>query len=585
MRLHQTRPPPMTNVDSSSRPVQDSEATRVVAERVASSTLAPGTLLGNTYIIEELLARGGMGEVYRARHVELGTEHAIKIILPSLAEDPKIAQLFREEARKLGRLSSDAVVDYEGFFRDERGLRYLVTEFVPGESLEQVLRRRRLEPDEVLRLRDRLALGLAGAHEMGIVHRDVSPENILLPGGKIDHAKIIDFGIAKSSDPSSLTIIGSDFAGKYSYVSPEQVGLFGGRVDLRSDIYSLGLVLAAAALGFGRKLDMGNSAPTMIAARQRLPDLSGVPASLRAVIAPLLEPRPDDRPPSMRALLSGPRSEPLSRPRGHLVWWAALAATALVASVIAALIVVREAIPPPSIEEVRTQLAAATSEYRCASLDYAVAPDRSVHLSGFAPTQGDIERLRSAVDKVGGIRKLVFDVGVRIWPYCEVVALLQPVVQRTPAPAPSLALVPPGPGAHIGDALVIDVRAPSFDGYIYLDYFVDAEGDVIHLFPNPKDPELFIRAARSPLAPGKPPFNRCWNLGGSTGEQQLVTLTAATKPLFGDPRPEQENARDYLRTLSDAIKNLPQGSSSAAALLFFQLLDPLPFASRQTACG
>jgi serine/threonine protein kinase len=225
-------------------------------------------------------------------------------MLPSLAEDPKIVQLFREEARKLGRIRNDAVVDYQGFFRDERGLRYLVTEFVHGERLADVLFRRRLEPDEVLRLRDRLGLGLAAAHEMGIVHRDVSPENILLPEGRVDRAKLIGFGIAKSTDPTALTMIDSDFAGKYSYISPEQVGLFGGRVDLRSDIYSLGLVLAAAAIGFGRKLDMGNSAPTVIAARQRDPDLTEVPASLRPVIAPMLEPRPDDRPPSLRALLS-----------------------------------------------------------------------------------------------------------------------------------------------------------------------------------------------------------------------------------------------------------------------------------------
>src|SRR6516162_795032 len=472
----------MSNADFTSRSPPDSEATRLATRGAASSGLASGTLLGNTYTIETLLAQGGMGEVYRARHVELATEHAIKIMLPSLAEDPKIVQLFREEARKLGRLNNDAVVHYEGFFRDEHGLRYLVTEFVPGESLEQLLRRRRLEPDEVLRLRDRLALGLAAAHEMDIVHRDVSPENILLPEGSIDRAKLIDFGIAKSTASGSLTVIGSDFAGKYSYVSPEQVGLFGGRVDLRSDIYSLGLVLAAAALGFGRKLDMGNSAPTMIAARQRVPDLSEVPAPLRAVIAPLLEPRPDNRPPSMRALLSGRISQPLPSSKGHLVWWAALAATALVAAFVAALIVLRWAIPPPSIEEVRTQIAAATSEYRCASLDYTVNPDHSGQLSGFAPTQGDIDRLRSAVDKIGGIKKLVFDVGLRIWPYCEAVALLQPVMKRTPAPAPSLALVPPGTGAHIGDALVIDTRAPSFDGYINVDYLVDADGDVVHLF-------------------------------------------------------------------------------------------------------
>ena len=562
---------------------QDGEATRLVTGRAASSGLAPGTLLGNTYIIEALLARGGMGEVYRARHVELGTQHAIKIILPNLAEDPKIVQLFLEEARKLGRLNNDAVVDYEGFFRDEHGLRYLVTEFVPGESLEQVLHRRRLEPDEVLRLRDRLALGLAAAHELGIVHRDVSPENILLPDGNIDRAKLIDFGIAKSTDPAGLTIIGSDFAGKYSYVSPEQVGLFGGRIDLRSDIYSLGLVLAAAAIGFGRKIDMGNSAPTLIAARQRVPDLSEVPASLRPVIAPMLNPRPDDRPSSMRALLGAPGSQALPPPKRRLALWAASTAAVLFASLVSALIVARWVTPPPSIEEVRAQLAAATSEYRCASLDYSVAPDRSAHLSGFARTEDDIQRLRGAVDSIGGIRRLVFDVGLRIWPYCEAVALLQPVVKRTPAPPPSLALVPPGTGAHIGDALVIDVRAPNFDGYIYVDYFAGVEGDVLHLFPNTLDPQIIRRPARNPLTLGKPPFKRCWTLGGSTGEQ-LITVIAATQPLFRDQRPEQENARDYLPSLSEVIKRLPEGSSSAAALLFFQLIDPLPFASRQNIC-
>ena len=143
---------------------------------------------------------------------------------------------------------------------------------------------------------------------------------------------------------------------------------------------------------------MGNSAPTVIAARQRVPDLSEVPASLRPVIAPMLNPRPDNRPSSMRALLSGPRSRPLPPPKRRLALWAASTAAVLLASIVSALIVVRWVTPPPSIEEVRTQLAAATSEYRCASLDYSVAPDRSAHLSGFARTEDDIQRLRRAVE-------------------------------------------------------------------------------------------------------------------------------------------------------------------------------------------
>src|SRR5689334_777768 len=92
---------PMHSTDFPSHSISDDDATRIMTGRPPDAVLTPGTLLGNTYAIEVLLARGGMGEVYRARHVELGTEHAIKIILPNLADDPKIVQLFREEARKL----------------------------------------------------------------------------------------------------------------------------------------------------------------------------------------------------------------------------------------------------------------------------------------------------------------------------------------------------------------------------------------------------------------------------------------------------------------------------------------------------
>src|SRR5215467_1769912 len=95
-----------------------------------SSTIAPGQLLGHTYRIEALLARGGMGEVYRARHAEMNTLHAIKIILPELANNPRIVDLFRREASVLRTVRNDAVVAYDGVFRDENGRLYLVMEFV-----------------------------------------------------------------------------------------------------------------------------------------------------------------------------------------------------------------------------------------------------------------------------------------------------------------------------------------------------------------------------------------------------------------------------------------------------------------------
>jgi hypothetical protein len=567
----------MSNADFSSSTTPDGDATQLVKSVAPSlSVLAPGTLLGNTYVIEALLARGGMGEVYRARHVELGSEHAIKIMLPSLAEDPKIVQLFREEARKLGRINNEAIVDYEGFFRDQNGLRYLVTEFVRGESLEQVLRRRRLEPEEVLRLRNRLVLGLAAAHEMGIVHRDVSPGNILLPEGNIDHAKLIDFGIAKSTDPAALTVVGSGFAGKYSYVSPEQVGLFGGQVDLRSDIYSLGLVLAAAAIGFGGRLDMGSSAPTMLAARQRVPDLSAVPPVLRPVIAPMLEPRPEDRPPSMRALLEASNASSRQHPKPSnrqaparglgrkWIWLTAGAAGAICA--LAGLTIAFWA--APSIEEMRTNLIAATGGYQCSDLSASVTPDRGVVLSGFAATPEDIERLRRTAESIRGVTKLSYEVKLRTWPHCEIAAILKPLIEQGGRNPATLSLASPGSEAHIGAPLMLDVRSGAFDSYVYVDYF-PAGDQVLHLLPNDKDVDNHKPVANH-FVLGRWPLKRCWTLGGEAG-QQLVTLVSSSRRLFAAQSPEIEKVGDYLPALAQALGADRQNRRSAA-MLFFDLV-------------
>jgi predicted Ser/Thr protein kinase len=263
-----------------------------------------GEVLGHTYRIEAFLAKGGMGAVYRARHVVLESEHAIKVILSELSEDPQVIALLNQEAKTLRTIKNDAVVEYEGLFLDEYGRRYLVMEFVDGPSLASVIKDRRFSPAEVRALRERLALGLAAAHEKGIYHRDISPDNVILPGGRLENAKIIDFGIAKSTATGEKTLIGGDFAGKYSYASPEQAGMYGGKVDARSDIYALGLVLASCAIGFGGKLDMGNSLGSLIEARQKVPDLSRLPAELRDEIAAMLQPKPDDRVQTMQAVVA-----------------------------------------------------------------------------------------------------------------------------------------------------------------------------------------------------------------------------------------------------------------------------------------
>lgn len=289
--------------------------------RPVTDSVFPPRILLHTYEVERMLGGGGMSDVYLARHTVLGTKHAIKVLKPELIATQTmfdVLELFRREAAILRSIRNDAVVGYDGFFQDEKKRYFLVMEYVDGPSLAQVLKQRALLLEEVYLLRDRLLRGLAAVHEKGVIHRDISPDNVILPGGQVANAKLIDFGIAKLGDPAARTVIGDAFAGKLRYVAPEQMGLFGGTVGPWSDIYSLGLVLAAAAIG--RPLDMGSSYAAALQARQIVPDSSAVPAELRPQLTAMLQPNPADRPQQVSELLQRwPRSPPVSTRNGSTV--------------------------------------------------------------------------------------------------------------------------------------------------------------------------------------------------------------------------------------------------------------------------
>ncbi|WP_293807852.1 serine/threonine-protein kinase [uncultured Bosea sp.] len=257
-----------------------------------------GTKLNGIYEIESLIAVGGMGEVYKGRAIQTGDAVAIKMIRPDMARDEAVIALFRREAAALHNLYNEAIVRYYVFAIDPVSESpYLAMEFVDGQPLSERLKERPLTVEEADILRQRVGPGLHAAHRLGIIHRDISPDNIILPGGDPSRAKIIDFGIARSSILGEGTVIGSGFAGKYNYVSPEQLGLYGGEVSGRSDMYSFALVLAQALTG--RAIDMGGSQVDIIDKRRRLPDLSGVDARIRPLLARMLAPDPKDRPADM----------------------------------------------------------------------------------------------------------------------------------------------------------------------------------------------------------------------------------------------------------------------------------------------
>ena len=274
---------------------------RTIIQFASPDSVRRGVRLNGTYEIEALIAKGGMGEVYKGFNIQTNDPVAIKMVLPELARNPDAFALFRREASTLLNLQHEAIVRYFVFSVDPELQRaYLAMEFVEGLSLTARLRQGPLSLTEAAILRKRVAGGLEAAHRFGVIHRDISSDNIILPNNDPKRAKIIDFGIARSTLQGEGTLIGDGFAGKYNYVSPEQLGLAGGEVTAKSDIYSFGLVLAEALRG--RPIHMNGTQVEIIEKRRSVPDLSDIDPSMRPLLQAMLQPLPADRPESMAAV-------------------------------------------------------------------------------------------------------------------------------------------------------------------------------------------------------------------------------------------------------------------------------------------
>jgi serine/threonine-protein kinase len=215
----------------------------------AATRLTTGQILDGKYEILGKLAEGGMGQVYRARHVHLDEIRIIKVTKPDPLGEGSEARRFQEEARLAALVRHPNVAALHDFSLLPDGSFYMVWEFIDGITLEQWLRRHGPMPaDRALAVARQVLSGLSEIHAQGIVHRDLAPDNIMVregPGGRLQ-AKIIDLGIAKRVASDALAMTGTGlFVGKVKYCSPEQAGAVGRgqTLDARSDLYSFGAVL------------------------------------------------------------------------------------------------------------------------------------------------------------------------------------------------------------------------------------------------------------------------------------------------------------------------------------------------------
>lgn len=200
------------------------------------------------YQILSRLGVGGMGEVYKVLHVHLNSIRVIKLMRANIATDPGAHERFLREARLATKIHHPNVATLFDFSTLDDSSFYMVWEYIEGINLHELISQRGpLSPSYAARLASQALMGLDAIHRAGIVHRDVSPENLMIARDDegVEHVKIIDLGIAKGAEGEDNNTKTGMFVGKWKYCSPEHLGMLppGERIDGRADIYSFGIVL------------------------------------------------------------------------------------------------------------------------------------------------------------------------------------------------------------------------------------------------------------------------------------------------------------------------------------------------------
>jgi serine/threonine-protein kinase len=306
---------PLDPVALAERLVADQILTVYQANRFLNNK--PHGLLVGRYIILDRIGSGSMGRVYKAHHQLMDRVVALKIIAPEIACNEKVVARFQREMKLVGRLDHPNVVRAFDADRINKVL-YIVMEYVHGKSLGEYLKKGPIPAVEMIDYASQAALGLAHAHEQGMVHRDIKPSNILLTDDR--KVKILDLGLGTLMEAdSNATFATADgiAVGTVDYMSPEQA--LGREVDGRSDLFSLGCAMYHLMTGklaypgespidrLGKRLS-GKPVPIT----EHIPDL---PASAVRVIDKLMAPKPQDRYSS--ALEASEALQSLLRPRGR----------------------------------------------------------------------------------------------------------------------------------------------------------------------------------------------------------------------------------------------------------------------------
>ncbi len=275
---------------------------------------ASGEIVGS-YQVGQLIGEGSMGCVYLAKHQRLGRQVALKMMRSEHAKSRDLIERFFQEARAVNEINHEHIVEVFDFVEEsEAGRAYMVMELLAGQGLHELLAREAVGVCRASNIARQVCDALAAAHRVGVVHRDIKPDNIYLTvrSGQPDYVKVLDFGVAKlltpiGSAPATSTTLAGVIIGTPAYMAPEQAAGLG--VDHRADIYSVGTVLYQMLAGhlpfeaptFGQLSAMViTRPPPPLPPRSRSGER--IPSGLRALVMQCLAKEPGERPQTMEAL-------------------------------------------------------------------------------------------------------------------------------------------------------------------------------------------------------------------------------------------------------------------------------------------